>query len=240
MLNKPAKMNMKKDIISLILALSFFSASSQDVRFTVNSIGDRHVKKGALLNAGMIRDFMPGFPVNWITRYTSVEISGTCSGKPLKAIGKNERLSQEQQHILDNADMASELTLDVNYQYLNPVNSVMEPKNIHVVLTIQPDSEASYAGGEAQMQEYLRINALNKVSATIAKNRKTVAIRFTIDETGQVDAVRLSKSSGDISTDHQLIDAIRKMPQWRPAENAKGQKVKQEFEFRIGVNVGGC
>ena len=39
-------------------------------------------------------------------------------------------------------------------------------------------------------------------------------------------------------TDKLLLEVINGMPKWKPAENAKGVKVKQDFEFIGGFMVG--
>ena len=31
------------------------------------------------------------------------------------------------------------------------------------------------------------------------------------------------------------METINKMPKWKPAENANGLKMKQEFEFSVGI-----
>jgi hypothetical protein len=37
-----------------------------------------------------------------------------------------------------------------------------------------------------------------------------------------------------------LVEAIHKMPKWKPAQDAKEKNVKQEFEFSIGKKLKGC
>jgi hypothetical protein len=46
--------------------------------------------------------------------------------------------------------------------------------------------------------------------------------------------VRLAQSSGDKTVDHVLLESIRNMPRWTPAEKNNGDTVKQEFEFTFG------
>ena len=87
------------------------------------------------------------------------------------------------------------------------------------------------------MTQYLRENAINKIPETTSKQLQQVIVGFTVNEEGKIANVQISKTSGDPNTDKLLLEAINKMPKWRPAEDSKGVKVKQEFEFSVG-NVG--
>jgi TonB family protein len=62
-------------------------------------------------------------------------------------------------------------------------------------------------------------------------------VEFTVNEDCEIANAQISKTSGDQETDELLLNVINQMPKWKPAENAKGRKVKQEFEFSVG-NVG--
>lgn len=87
------------------------------------------------------------------------------------------------------------------------------------------------------MTQYLRENAINKIPETTSKQLQQALVGFTVNEKGAIANVQISKTSGDPNTDKLLLEAINKMPKWRPAEDSKGVKVKQEFEFSVG-NVG--
>ena len=60
-----------------------------------------------------------------------------------------------------------------------------------------------------------------------------------MSENGQVTSPKVYRSSGDKNIDNLMLEAIRKMPEWKPAQTADGTKVKQQFEFSIGTE-GGC
>jgi TonB family protein len=72
----------------------------------------------------------------------------------------------------------------------------------------------------------------------VSKEFQQGKVLFTVSEAGEIVNTKISKTSGDAKTDKLMIEAINKMPKWKPAENAKGIKVAQEFEF--GVGRGGC
>ena len=51
-------------------------------------------------------------------------------------------------------------------------------------------------------------------------------------------AADLFAISMDTELDNFLLEIFINMPNWKPAENATGEKVRQRFEFSMGI--GGC
>ena len=88
------------------------------------------------------------------------------------------------------------------------------------------------------MKEYLKENGIDKISEKALGIFQQALISFTVDTDGNITDAEISQTSGDPETDKVLLDALNKMPKWKPAENSKGIKVKQEFEFSVGN--GGC
>ena len=102
-----------------------------------------------------------------------------------------------------------------------------------------PETEAQYLGGYQLLKQYLKENAIDKISETNAKQLQLATVRFTINEEGQIIDAQIFKTSEDEKIDKLLLEAINKMPKWKPAENFNGIKVKQKFEFSVG-NIVGC
>jgi len=219
---------------ALFICLTGFS---QDLKYEVRGRYQRPVKKEKLEEARFLGDFISGYPTNWITEYVSVEISATCNGKSMKAVSLNDFLSPEQRNILKTADLSTPIVLDVKYKYRNPANGIMENNNIHTSVAVVPEIEAEYTGGREQMLKYLKENAIDKISSTIPEQFQQLVI-FTINEEGKIVNARITMASKDPGADKLLMEAINKMPRWKPAENSEGVKVKQEFEFAVGN--GGC
>jgi TonB family protein len=223
---------------------------SQNLRFEVHGRYSRPVKKENLNEAKLISDVIPGYPTSWITDYVSVEILATCDGKSMKALSPNEALTVEQKAILKKVDLGSDIFINVKYRSKNAVTDSIENNEIgldlfqggvYVKITVVqeiPEIEAEYAGGHQQMTNYLKENAINKISQTTPKHFQQGVVLFTVNEEGEIVNAKISKTSGDSKTDKLLVEAINKMPKWKPAENSKGIKVKQEFEFN--VSTGGC
>lgn len=229
---------MKKHAITLILLLPFIAGFSQDLNFEVHGTYARSIKKEKLNNPKTLSDITSDYPASWISDYISAEITATCNGKVLKAVSPNDALSSEQINLLNTADLATDIVIDVHYWYKNSVTDVKEMNDMHFALTVVPEIEAEYLGGNQLMTQYLKENTINKISEAKSKTLQAATVKFTIDEEGEIANVQISKTSGDRKIDKLLLKAIHKMPKWRPAENSKGIKVKQDFVFNIGS--GGC
>ena len=90
-----------------------------------------------------------------------------------------------------------------------------------------------------ELTNYLKKNIINKISETNpSKQFPRVTAIFTVNEEGKIIDAKISRSSNDPEVDKLLLETITKMPNWKPAENSEGIKVKQEFTFR--TSSGGC
>lgn len=251
---------MKKNIISssiiLIIGLTAFAQTetfkewgyrieydpapsfSKDLRFSVHGRYSRPAKKQKLVEARLLGDFIPGYPTNWISNYTSVEIMVKSNGIVRKAASKNDTLSKEQKNILNTASIGTEIIIKIMDKYFNPEADIIADRKINISMMIIPEIEAQYIGGYQKLSTYLRENAIKKIYENYPKRFQQGIVNFTINENGEIENAKISTSSGDASTDKLLIDTINKMPKWKPAENSNGIKVKQDFEFTVGND--GC
>jgi len=196
------------------------------------------VKKEKLTNAKLLNDFVADYPTNWVANYISVEVKGTCDGKEMKAIGANNFLTAEQKKILNTIDLSSDLIITVKYKEKNPVNHTVYDNQMNIALTVVPEIEAQYLSGQDDIKKYLKDYVIKKITETVPQEFQKGIVTFTIDEAGEVTNAKISLTSGDAKTDKFLLNTISSMPKWKPAQNAKGEKVKQEFVFTFGV--GGC
>ncbi len=229
---------MKKGSIVLVLFLIGNIAFSQDLQFAVKGKYTRGVSKEKLHMANMLSDIRSGYPSSWVNDYTSTEITVTSKGKVIKAYGLNETLSAEQQSLLQTADMGSDIIVDIGYIYLNPVTQFPDIRKIHFVETVVPDVEAQFPGGHDQLTIYVAQNAIDKIPDNLTKEIPRAIISFTVSETGEVMNAKISNSSKHPEIDNLLLQAIMRMPMWKPAENAMGVRISQEFEFIVGKE--GC
>lgn len=193
-----------------------------------------------LKNAQFISDVVPNYPSSWISAYTSVEVSTTINGKYKKAISLDDVLTTEQKDILNSADLADDIVIDVKFKTNNAVTNKLENRELNTLLTVVPDIEAEYIGGYDQMIEYLIDNSSEEISAKNLGQLELSSITFTVDKEGKIEDVKLIETTGNAEIDKLFVDLIVEMPKWRPAKNEDGSQVKQEFEFIFGFGLDGC
>lgn len=212
------------------------NGASQELSFDVRGRYTHRVTREKLNDARFITDFVPGYPVNWISDYVSVNIAATCNGKSIKAVSVNDKLSADQKNILKTADEGTAIDVNVKYISKNATtgNSINNEMNISTMVV--PEEEAEYVGGYQLLRRYLKENVINKISERNKWLFQDVnpTVQFTVNESGEIVNVKISKSSGHQQTDILLLDGIAKMPKWKPAKNRKGTGVKEEFEFSVG------
>ncbi len=232
---------MKKIFLTPLLLLSFATSFAQDMKFELNSKLINPIKKEKLDEAKVMGDIIPGYPTNWIEGYVSVNISGTCDGKMISAKGTNEKLTAEQKNILNTADLGTNISVNIEYKTKNAISNAIELSTMHYRTTYAPDVQAEYVSGKEQMTDYLKENIITKVPEAINKQMTRAIVKFTVNESGEINNAEIGKTSGDAKTDKLLLEAINNMPKWKPAQNSNGTKVKQDFEFILGSNyIVGC
>lgn len=236
-----------KHLFTLILFFVFTSGFSQSSTGYYEWLVRGQLKKEKLLEAKEMTDIIPNYPKNYfgnIVNYVSVEISGICNGKILSSVSKNETLTTEQKNILNTADFGTDINLTIKFSYKDSANDVYgtggrikELKPLAV--TVMPEVEAQYPGGNNSIVTYLKENVLKQTSDTGAvKKIMDAIIDFTVDEEGKVVGAKIARSSRDSKIDELLLEATNKMPKWSPAQNANGTKVKQVFS--IPARRDGC
>ena len=230
---------MKHSILTLFLIFLFSSCFSQEVNYEVRGIYARSVTKESFRSARLMSDVISGYPIHWITGYTSVEISATCGGKALKAVSANDTLTAAQINLLHTVDLASTIDIRVKYSYKVPVTGITENNTMHVSMTIVPETEAEYAGGYEKLIRYLKVKSLHHISASTFREFQQVSVKFTVNEEGKIINAKVTDTFGDTQMDALLLKIVEEMPNWKPAANAKGIKVKQEFVLNVG-RKGGC
>lgn len=206
--------------------------------YEVHGLYSRFITKTQIKGVRRLSDLIPNFPFSWISAYKQVEISGTCGGAFIIACSINDTLTQNQLKILNTVDMASDLVVNIRYDYKVPVTNIIEHNMMNVLMTVVPEKQAEFTGGYEKMMDYLKSNSITYFSEADAGKFYKTAIKFTVNETGEIVKAIISHPSGNKQTDRLLLELIQKMPTWKPAENAEGLKVKQDFEFTVGNNNG--
>jgi hypothetical protein len=177
-----------------------------------------------------------------IIEYVSIEISSIRQGKILTYGNTTDLLTTEQKNSLSSADLGTDIRIKIRFKYKNWAidNSSTDrsTKEAQYVVTVIPETEATYPGGFKQLTAYLTENIIDKVSENALEKIQQAIVKFNVDEDGQPVNARLFKTSTDPKTDQLIIDAIKKMPKWKPAKNSEGIIVNEEIS--IPFRGGGC
>lgn len=207
---------------------------SFDLQYNVNRVyPSPSITKEDLKEAHTLIDLNKHYKPSWVREYISVELSTYHKGNIKKSMGKNDILTQEQKEQLNLADVNSEIAVKVKYIPENTLKQ-NDPKEFNFTFSVDPDQEATYTGGQEQLKKYLKENAIDKVSKTSFRKHHVTALKFTITAEGKVVDAHVFEPSKDEKVDALLLDAIRNMPDWKPAEYANGLRVSQEFALTVG------
>jgi hypothetical protein len=149
-------------ITTLVILLNAF-CFSQDLNYEVHAKYIHAITKESLQKAQSMNDLIPYYPSSWIANYNSVEITATNNGIPVVAAGLNDQLTTEQKQILNSADPGTDVVFDISFRYNNSVTEITDAGKIHYITTLVPETEAEYPGGNEQMNQYLKENAISKI-----------------------------------------------------------------------------
>ena len=233
--------NFQIKLISLFFTALLFSnfGFSQDtvnfdLTYQVNKVYPPiSITRTQLKEAQTLLDLNRHFKPSWIRTYISTEIMASEQGNKRKVVSKNDTLRQAQKDLMTRADVGTDIAVKVQYIPENTLKN-KEPKEINFTFTIDPEREAQYVGGAQHLQAYLKENIMDKVTAISFKQYNLTAVKFTIDEDGQIVDTHVVESSKDEKIDELLVETICKMPSWKPAAYANGMKVKQDFVLTVG------
>lgn len=229
---------MNKTIFAVLPILMLTAGFSQELKYSVRTTQTKQVKQENLVSANSLSDVYPGYPASWISDYISTEIKTTHKGKSVVASGTNEQLSSGQKKILQSLDPGAAISITVKYLNLNPVTNLQQENKLQFEVGLQLHSQAEFTGGSEGLNRYLSEIPINRIPVSETKSFKGALIRFMVNEEGRITQAKVTQSSGNPDTDALLLKAINKMPRWKPAMDAKGKKVAQQFEFSVGAD--GC
>ena len=229
---------MKKLVFGLLLSTTFLSGIAQELAYEVRGKYLRTVTKDVLEHSNLLSDIIAGYPVNWVKEYVSVDVLTEKDGKTEIAKGENQVLNTEQKSILNKADLESEVHINVRYLSINSVTERKENNEMVVKMTVVPDIQAEFEGGYENLKKYLKDNLIDRIIENTPPEFQKGKVVFIIDPNGKLVDAEILESSGDTNMDNFLLEVFRNMPNWKPAQNATGEKVKQRFEFSMGI--GGC
>ena len=230
---------MKNSLIAILFVLFFFQGNAQkgEIACSVRPNYERPIVKEQLHDINTLSDMNSGYPASWIGKYISVVVSATYNGETRSAKGLDDKLTPEQMNMLKMADMGTDIVVHVEY-YPN-ISLEVGVKEIDFALTVAPQVEASFHGGDTILNQYFKEHILDKIPKSHHSKIELATATFSVSEAGKIVESQLTKSTEYKEIDNIILDAINDMPAWQSAENGTGEKVKQAFVFSIG-NMIGC
>lgn len=231
---------MRYSIVALILLLFVGNGFSQEMGYDIFGTFSKPVVEEQLQTAATMIDINPDYPSSWINEedYVSSEIKAICEGKTMKAVGENDVFTSEQKSILAGADLGSNIDIEVKYKSKNSITGLWDIKAMNFSVSLVPEKEAEYPGGQDEMKAYLKQYAIDKINTSNHNKFEFAKVKFIVDEVGKTTQAQIMKTSENKEIDQLLLEVIANMPNWRPAESADGEMVKQEFEFVVGTMMG--
>ncbi len=212
------------------------SSTARNFYYGVDSRFIHQVTRKQLHESNTIEDIYPENTVNDSQEFNEIKL--TVMLDPEIVISEkvdNKLLSKAQKELLKKCDYSTNLYLTSYYSTFDMATANTINNHIVYYMTIIPEVEALYEGGEKAMLFYLRDRMENQTSMVDMENIKPGRIKFTIDEKGIVRNVNLESSSGFTEIDEAFLTHIAMMPgTWTPAKNEKGQNISQKLIFFYG------
>lgn len=230
----------KSDLQFLVLLLltPFIAISQEEHEFDLSCQIDRvfaplSISHETFKTAKHIEDLNRTYKNSWIREFLSVEITAEKNGKQVTAKSKDDVLTQEQIELMKMADAGSGISVHIKYIPENTLKQ-NDPKEINFTFTVDPENPATYPGGKKALRQYLDDQVVGHISPDQFNRNHLTAVKFTVDEEGHIVDSKVFESSGDEKLDALLLNAIKNMPNWTPAEFNDGTKVKQEYALSVG------
>jgi TonB family protein len=178
-----------------------------------------------------------------ILYFISMDITTMNNGKTMLSKGVSNLITKEQKSILMAADAGTDIHIKIRFKYKNTGKvsyyDLEQIKEGDYTVTVIPETEAEYPGGFPAITNYINRNVFDKIpnKSDLSRNPPAV-VKFTINEDGHISDARISRTSRNTKVDKLLLDAIIKMPNWKPAKDSKGKNIKQEYSIPLGND--GC
>ena len=205
-----------------------FRDAPKEVLIQVRNTYSKPANQEVLSEANKLEEIYIGYPASWINDYISTEISVIANGKVETAVSKNDVLTTKQKELIMKADVGTDIAVEVKHK------TTTEVKTLNFAVSVLPEFEAEYIGGYEQLKQYVKEKAIDKFAEITDDPMLVVRLNFTIDEEGKIINAQITQSSEEEAIDKLLLEVICNMPEWKPAGDANGQKIKQEFELVLG------
>lgn len=232
---------LSKRVLSLfaIIIMSFATLSAQedtasDFSYEFNRVQTYvSISTAELDDATVLSDLNHYYKSDWVQEYKSVDLAVISKGQEMIMSSTSDKVTIAQKQLIRSADQGSDIKVLVHYLPNNNLSS-RKVQEMDFTFRVDPEHEAECASGEDQLNRYIEESIMNKVSLKDVPQYQVAAIKFTIDEEGNIVDANIAHPSKNEAVDKMMLKTICEMPKWKPAQYSDGTKTKQEFVFTIG------
>lgn len=233
------------DILKQLIDLNFINFDLDKVEknlfFNIRGRYNGTTTKSRLSESKLIKDFVPGYPTDWVSDYVSIEMIFNKNDDEYILHSTNDTLTPEQRELINSLDINDNVSIRVAYKYKNPATNETEYRNMKdISLVVVPEFSAMPVFGYDLLIEYLEENSLSKIPATLQNKMDQLIIYFNVDELGEINNVIVKQSSGFIEVDELILDLTNNFRNWTPAQDNNGNTVLQDFILTFGNIQFGC
>jgi len=199
------------------------------------------IEKTELDKARTIADFLDAEVIASIVSLQSVHVVLVENDKQTDIFenGTTAALTDGQLQLLKSFDYSTNFIVRAHFRKKNGNTGILVSDFRSPHLTIVPEKQAVYSHGKEALLSYFREESKEVGANVDSENLKAAKLSFRVTEQGAVEVIELEYSSGYQEVDKKMMELISNLPgYWKPAENAAGQKVTQEFVISFGAR--GC
>ena len=199
------------------------------------------IKKTEVDAARTLSDFLDSETMASIVSLQSVNVVLVENGPQTDVFenGTTATLTDGQLQLLQSFDYSTNFMIRADYRKKNGNTGILISDYRNPYLTVVPEQQAIYSYGKEALLRYLREES--KAIGAIVKpdNLKAARLSFRVTRQGTVEVIELERSSGYPEIDQKMIESISNLSGfWKPAKNAAGKEVDQEFVLSFGAR--GC
>jgi hypothetical protein len=204
-----------------------------DHRFLTN------ISKEKLLNARSILDIIPAEATENLSSYQHVKVAVLAEEMEYTETGIGEILNFNQLSLLSKVDYADNFYIRAKCENKNTYNGYMEDYDLVYYITVIPEKEAQYEGGNDKLNEYLKENGQKIMGSLKRSQLKPGQVSFEVTKTGEIADIKLDSTCGFTEIDEEMMDLISNLPgKWQAASNEKGERINQQLTYFFGIQ--GC
>ena len=213
----------------------FNTQANADFFYAIGSRFGASITKENLHKAKSVIDIIPK-EAGW-SKYPiqTVKVTILHDGTETSETGDNLALNKAQAQLLRSTDYSDNFCITASRKGKHKDAGDREYYDLAYYLTVTPEKEAEYTGGEDALIDYLKENSKGETAIVKQDQLKSGKVSFTVTKDGAIANVKLSSTSGYSTIDKAMVNLITTLPgTWNPATNQKGEKVDQEFVFSFG------